>query len=34
MNWEQLFRDLLDEIEQVPHPMAEKIWDEYRQELE
>ena len=31
MNWEELFRDLLDAVEQVPHPMAEEIWRDYNE---
>jgi hypothetical protein len=28
-DWKELFLDLLEEIEQCPHPMAEDIWDKY-----
>jgi hypothetical protein len=34
MDWEELFRDLLDAIEQCPHPMAEEIWHDYNKVLE
>lgn len=29
MDWKELFYDLLDEVEQIPHPMAEQAWDTY-----
>jgi hypothetical protein len=28
-DWKELFLDLLEEIEQCPHPMAEDIWNKY-----
>jgi hypothetical protein len=28
-NFEELFFDLLDEVEQIPHPMAEQTWKIY-----
>ena len=27
--WKTLFFDLLDEVEQIPHPMAEEVWEEF-----
>jgi hypothetical protein len=33
MNWEQLFHRLLDDVEQIPHPMAEELWEEYTAEI-
>jgi hypothetical protein len=34
MDWEEMFRDLLDDIEQIPHPMAEGIWNEWHKVIE
>lgn len=31
-NWKQLFFDLLDEVEQIPHPMAEDIWADFTEQ--
>lgn len=33
MNWERLFYELLDDVEQIPHPMAEEIWEKYTAEI-
>jgi hypothetical protein len=33
MNWQELFRRLLVDVEQIPHPMAEEIWEEYTAEI-
>jgi hypothetical protein len=34
MDYKELFHDLLDAIEQCPHPMAEDIWNEYHEMVE
>ena len=31
-NWEELFFDLLDEVEQIPHPMAEAVWTDFSEQ--
>lgn len=33
-NWKQLFYDLLDEVAQVPHPMAEDIVKDYAEQAQ
>lgn len=27
--WKALFFELLDSVEQIPHPMAEEAWEHY-----
>lgn len=34
LNWKRLFFDLLDEVEQIPHPMAEELWEKFNNEVE
>jgi hypothetical protein len=31
-NWKNLFLDLLSEVEQIPHPMAEEIWADFTEQ--
>lgn len=33
MNWEELFFRLLEDVEQIPHPMAEETWEKYNTEV-
>jgi hypothetical protein len=33
-NWQDLFYRLLDEVEQIPHPMAEEMWQDFTREIE
>lgn len=28
-NWEAMFFELLDAVEQIPHPMAKEAWEYY-----
>lgn len=28
-DWKSLFFELLDAVEQIPHPMAEEAWEYY-----
>lgn len=32
IDWKSAFIDLLDEVEQIPHPMAEETWGSFRNE--
>jgi hypothetical protein len=31
-DWKAAFIDLLDEVEQIPHPMAEEAWESFHNE--
>ena len=33
-NWQELFFDLLDEVAQIPHPMAEDILADFTKQAE
>jgi hypothetical protein len=30
--WRELFEDLLDEVAQIPHPMAEQILEDFTEQ--
>lgn len=32
MNWEEMFWDLLDDVAQIPHPLADEIVKEWSEE--
>lgn len=34
VDYKDLFYRLLDEVEQIPHPMAEEAWQEFTTEVE
>jgi hypothetical protein len=33
-DWKQMFFRLLDGVEQIPHPMAEELWEKFNEEAD